>query len=120
MTSNNSSNPIQQGLRIAIGATASAVETIQDRERFNQKITELSRDLQARSEIWAQKGALTEEEAKKMIEDFFNQKNNPSTASNSSQSGGSNPSKEDLRSLTQEVINLREELNKLNSKSSDN
>lgn len=118
MTSNNSSNPIQQGLRIAIGATASAVETIQDRERFNQKISELTRDLQARSEIWAQKGALTEEEAKKMIEDFFNQKNSsPNTSSTKSSS--SNPSKEDLRSLTEEVINLREELNKLNSKSSE-
>jgi len=120
MTSNNSPNPIQQGLRIAIGATASAVETIQDRERLNQKITELTRDLQARSEIWAQKGALTEDEANKMIEDFFNQKNNVPKSSNTKPSGGSTPSSQDLRSLTQEVINLREELNKLNSKSSEN
>ncbi|MBE9223024.1 hypothetical protein IQ215_09990 [Cyanobacterium stanieri LEGE 03274] len=120
MTSNNSPNPIQQGLRIAIGATASAVETIQDRERFNQKISELTRDLQAKSEVWAQKGALTEEEAKKMIEDFFNQKNDVPKSSNKNQSGDSNPSREDLRTLTQEVISLREELNKLNSKSSEN
>ncbi|AFZ46723.1 hypothetical protein Cyast_0750 [Cyanobacterium stanieri PCC 7202] len=117
MTSNNTPNPIQQGLRIAIGATASAVETIQDREKFNQKISELTRDLQAKSEIWAQKGALTEEEAKKMIEDFFNQKNDPPKSSGSSQSSYSNSSNEDLRTLTEEVISLREELNKLNNKS---
>lgn len=118
MTSNNSPNPIQQGLRIAIGATASAVETIQDRERFNQKISELTQDLQAKSEIWAQKGALTEEEAKKMIEDFFNQKNNSPKSGNTTKSSGANLSNEDLRSLTEEVISLREELNKLNNKSS--
>jgi polyhydroxyalkanoate synthesis regulator phasin len=119
MDSNNFTNIIQQGFRVAVGATASAVETLQDKEKINQKIDELNREFQEKSKLWEEKGAITEEEAKRVIEQFFNKQKN-STNYDSENTSDFNvtsdrqpPTTQDIRNLTEEIISLREELNKI-------
>lgn len=117
MNDNNFTDIIQQGLRIAIGATTSAVETLQNPEKINSKLNELNAEWQQKSTIWAEKGAVTEEEAKRMIEKFFQQEknqNNSTTSSSSSVNSRSNSTQE-IRKLTQEIIILKDELEKANS-----
>ncbi len=119
MNSNNFTDMIQQGFRIAVGATATAVETLQDKEKINQKINELNKELQEKSQVWAQKGAITEEEAKRIIEQFFNKQQTSNDFSSENVSSQSTTTTQDIRNLTAEIISLRNELNQINNKSSD-
>lgn len=122
MKSNNFINIIQEGLRTAVGAAASAVETLQDSQKREQTLSELNEEWQKKSQEWAEKGQITEKEARKMIEDFFNQKNkNTSDNSYDSESSSSNNSnvyssksniEDEIQDLTKTIISLREELEK--------
>jgi len=125
MDSNNFTDIIQQSFRVAVGATASAVETLQDKEKINQKIDELNREFQEKSKLWEEKGAITEEEAKRVIEQFFQKQQNSANSGSENisdfnvTSNRQSPTTQDIRNLTEEIISLREELNKINNKSSN-
>jgi len=54
MDNNNLINFVQQGFRTVIGATADAIETIQNTEKRNQVISELTSELQKKSQEWQQ------------------------------------------------------------------
>ena len=117
MDNNNLINFVQQGFRTVIGATADAIETIQNTEKRNQVISELTSELQKKSQEWQQKGTLTEEEAKKIIEQFFQHQGNNSNANNTyTQEVEVKPTDnpyENIQQLTQDIITLREELEKI-------
>ncbi|AFZ53543.1 hypothetical protein VKI21_16280 [Cyanobacterium aponinum UTEX 3222] len=119
MENNNLINFVQQGFRTVVGATASAIETLQDNNKRNQIVSELTTELQKKSQEWQEKGALTEEEAKKIIEQFFQNKsentnNNPNYDETVETKAENNPY-QNIQQLTQEVIALREELEKIKS-----
>lgn len=119
MDNNNLINFVQQGFRTVIGATADAIETIQNTDKRTQVISELTSELQKKSQEWQEKGTLTEEEAKKIIEKFFQyQGNNSDSDDNFTQEvevkTADNPYK-NIQQLTQEIIALREELEKINA-----
>jgi polyhydroxyalkanoate synthesis regulator phasin len=116
MESNTIFNLIQQGFRTAVGATASVVETLQDSQKRSQILSDLNTEWQQKSEEWAQKGMITEQEARKIIEQFFqsytgkssNSYENIEVKSVDNQSNG-------IQELTREIVALREEVEKLNA-----
>jgi polyhydroxyalkanoate synthesis regulator phasin len=115
MENNAIFNVIQQSFRMAVGATASIVETLQDSQKRSQVLSDFSTEWQQKSEEWAQKGTITEQEARKIIEQFFkgyhsNNKNSYNDIEVKSVDNQSN----DIQELTREIIALREEVQKLN------
>ena len=121
MDSNTFVEILKQGFRTTVGATTSAVETLQDEQKRNEFLSELNTQWTEKSQEWAEKGTLTEQEARRIIEQFFQQKGNQSDNQSSyGENVGSNNSansnySDDIRELTQEIINLREELKKINN-----
>lgn len=115
MENNTIFNLIQQGFRTAVGASASVVETLQDSQKRSQILSDLNTEWQQKSQEWEQKGTITEQEARKIIEQFF--KGHSSKSSNpyedievksvDNQSNG-------IQELTREIVALREEVQKLN------
>lgn len=117
MTDNNVFNFLQQGVRTIVGATTEAIETLQDTQKRNQAISEFNQEWQKKSQEWAEKGTLTEAEARKIIEKFFQSRghgNNDSSPQEIPIESEQNPY-DGLKELTEEIISLREELEKLNS-----
>ena len=115
MESNTVFNFIQQGFRTAVGATASMVETLQDNEKRSQVLSDFNTEWQQKSQEWAQKGTLTEQEARKIIEQFFkgynsNNRNSYEDIEVKSVNNQSNG----IQELTREIVALREEVQKLN------
>lgn len=49
MENNNLINFVQQGFRTVVGATASAIETLQDNNKRNQIVSELTTELQKKN-----------------------------------------------------------------------
>lgn len=116
MESNNFFNTIQQGLRITVGAAAEIVETLKDSTKREQTLSELKSEWLKKSEIWAEKGAMTEEEARQIIEKIFNKEYNQSQ---SNQNKNSNTTANttvisEIQDLNEAIINLRQELEKAN------
>ncbi|MGK7951193.1 MAG: hypothetical protein AB4368_21005 [Xenococcaceae cyanobacterium] len=121
MNNNNFLQVIQQGFRITIGATASLVETIQDPQKRTKTLSQLQLELEQKTKEWAQKGEVTEQEARRIIDDLLSQrgwKTQTDTTTNSTQSSSTRNYPEStvqsgLEELTQQIITLREELEKL-------
>ncbi len=120
MNNNSFFQVIQQGFRVTVGATASLIETIQDPQKRTEKFSELQTELEQRTQEWAQKGELTEQEARKIIDNLLSQRgwsnsgsgrsNNEPTSSATPKDGGV---QSDLAELTEQIIALREELENL-------
>lgn len=121
MNNNNFLQVIQQGFRITIGATASLVETIQDPQKRTKTLSQIQLELEQKTKEWAQKGEVTEQEARRIIDDLLSQrgwKTQTDTTTNSTQSSSTRNYPEStvqsgLEELTQQIITLREELEKL-------
>ncbi|MBL1211100.1 hypothetical protein [Geminocystis sp. GBBB08] len=115
MESNTIFNLIQQSFRTAVGATASVVETLQDNQKRSQIFSDFNREWQQKSQEWAEKGTITEQEARKIIEQFF--KGYTSKTSNSDEETGvksEDNQSNGIQELTREIVALREEIQKLN------
>ena len=119
MSANN--NPfqlIQQGYQIAVGATATLLETLQDPQKRESALSELQSQWNQRTQEWLEKGEVTEQEARRTVEQLFNkQKGTPSseTASSSSPTTVTTPPSDtriqtELKNLTDQIIALRTEL----------
>jgi hypothetical protein len=66
MNANNIFQFVQQGFRITVGATASLVETLQDPQKRTEAISEMQTEFNQKADEWAQKGEITEQEARRM------------------------------------------------------
>lgn len=118
---NNLFQLLQQGFRITIGATASLLETLQDPYQREISLSELQIQLNQRTTEWAEKGKITEEEARRLIEEWLFQQRSqtPSPARDNSQTttsstSVSNPdSQAQIRELTEQILALRTELEQL-------
>lgn len=115
MESNNFFNFIQQGLRTAIGATTIVVETLQDSQKRQQTLSELNEEWHKKSQEWAEKGEITEQEARRFIENFL-QKQGKNTRNCSSDSVAKNETNivSEIQELNQAIVSLRTELEKNN------
>lgn len=116
---NNLFQFVQQGFRVSLGATTSLVETLKDDQKRQTTITQLSTQLNQQVQEWAEKGEVTELEARRIMDDFWNQSvnqqsNSTSTNTEANNMGVSNSrSPEEIQDLTAQIINLREELESL-------
>ncbi len=121
MTENNVLSFLQQSLRTVVGATADAVETLQDTQKRNEAIAKVNAEWQKKSEEWVVKGTLTEAEARQIIEDFWQNRQTATTTMTTTSpqeiqiDAPVNDPYTDIQDLTTEIIALRAELEKLNS-----
>ena len=113
----NFTQVMQQGIRIALGAATSCVETLQDPQKRAEAIAILQAELNQKTQEWSAKGEVTEAEIKAFIDNLMAQRNwqgdnNPSsTGSDSTKTYANSNSK--LQELTAEIIALKLELEKL-------
>ena len=119
MNSNNLFQFVQQGFRVTLGATTSLVETLQDTQKRQTTITQLSTQLNQQVQEWAEKGEVTELEARRMMDNLWSQSVNQQSSSNTTTVDISNPattnanSSSEIQDLTDQIINLRKELENL-------
>src|ERR687885_1204264 len=73
MNSNNLLDLLQTGFRVSLGATTSLVETLQDSQKREESLSQLRFELSQRVTEWAEKGAITEQEARSFIEQIWRQ-----------------------------------------------
>ena len=116
MNDNNPSQFLQQGFRIAIGAVTSLVETAQNPEKRAEVISELQMELNQKTREWAVKGETTEQEARRVIDNLWRQRNAANSARNSQSSNYSsddNNINSGLQQLKDDIVALRTELSKM-------
>ena len=123
MNSNNFFDLVQHGLKTAVGATASLVETLQDPQKREETFSELNTQWQKRTQEWAEKGESTEKEARRMVEDFLQKRGatqgkSPKTSTedninNNNVTNSPSPKPNvvtEIQELTQTIVSLRTEL----------
>ena len=116
MNNNSLLQFIQQGFRVTIGATASLVETIQDPQKRTEALSQLQIELEQKTREWAQKGEVTEQEARRIIDNLINQRTRgkqPDVTNSPSSSNTTSPKnavQSDLEELTEQIIALRRDL----------
>ncbi|PSP10196.1 MAG: hypothetical protein BRC50_15595 [Cyanobacteria bacterium SW_11_48_12] len=116
MNANSFFELVQQGFRVALGATASLGETLQDPQKREQAISE-----------WEQKGENTEQEARSLLEQLLSQQegNSASTtgtggyASSASAPSANPETQSQLQQLIEQIVELRTELEKLRQSESE-
>lgn len=114
MENNTLLNIVQQGFRTVIGATAEAIETLQDNQKRSQVLSDLNAQWQEKSQVWSEKGTMTEQEAKKIIEQFFKGYNDKNQSPQNIEITLENNQNGSITELINEIITLREELQNLN------
>jgi polyhydroxyalkanoate synthesis regulator phasin len=121
MDSNNIFQTVQKGFRVTVGATASVVETLQNPQKRADVFSELQTELSQKTEEWSIKGEETEEEARRMLDVFLRRQNWQTANSNQSESynnatNNTNVSENiqsEIQDLTEQIVNLRNELEEL-------
>lgn len=76
MNSDNLLELLQTGFRASVGATTSLVETLQDPQKLGEQVAE-----------WAEKGEITEQEARRFIDSLLGQQASSSGRSSSTTTG---------------------------------
>jgi polyhydroxyalkanoate synthesis regulator phasin len=115
MSTNNFLQAIQQSYHIAVGATATLLETVQDPQKREAALSDLQVQWQQRSQEWSEKGEVTEREARRTVETWLNQREAPKST-NSNSSGTMTTGTDDaalqseIRELTEQITSLRTEL----------
>jgi len=112
---------VEQGFHVTLGAISVATETLQNEQKRSQLISELSEQLNQRTQEWEEKGEATATEARQFLEQLVNQGSEQTSSSGGSQTARSSqpeqeaePAADDfpsrLQALTDEVRTLREEM----------
>lgn len=65
---------LQKGFRVTIGATATLIEVLQDPQRREQNLSKLRLELDQLAQEWADKGEITEQEARSFVDTFIAQR----------------------------------------------
>ncbi|NEP04715.1 MULTISPECIES: hypothetical protein [unclassified Okeania] len=128
MNPDNLTQLLQKGFRVTLGATSFFIETVQDSSKRDENLNKLSTDFNQLTEEWADRGEMTEQEARNFVDTILNQQNSQvntdsTTASSSPTSTSgfvSSDVQEDLLELTQEIAGLRADLQKLQESNSQN
>jgi polyhydroxyalkanoate synthesis regulator phasin len=124
MSTNNDDlvNILHKGFRVTLGATASVLESIQDPVKRRENLQKLSSDpqqLTVLADELAEKGEVTEREARNLVDAILAQKrgNNTSDASynypNTSRVVIDSDLQREIEELTSQVIGLKDDLQKL-------
>ncbi len=65
---------LKRGFRVTIGATATLIEVLQDPQRREQNLSRLRRELDQLAQEWAEKGEMTEQEARSFVDTLIAQR----------------------------------------------
>ncbi|MDY7006352.1 MAG: hypothetical protein SWX82_21145 [Cyanobacteriota bacterium] len=128
MNPDNLTQLLQKGFRVTLGATSFFIETVQDSTKRDENLNKLSSDFNQLTEEWADRGEMTEQEARNFVDTILNQQNSQvNTDSTTVSSGPTSTSalvsldvQQDLLELTQEIADLRADLQKLQESNSQN
>lgn len=130
MNSNNLLQFLQTGFRVSLGATTSLVETLQDPQKREENLSQLRSELSQRVAEWAQKGEITEQEARNFIEAMLRQQSNSASppATVTPTDSGTTPPRTaaspnvqlDIEELTAQIAAIRTELEKLRNSGTNN
>jgi polyhydroxyalkanoate synthesis regulator phasin len=113
---------LHKGFRVTLGATASVLESIQDPVKRQENLQKLSSDpqqLNVLADELAEKGKVTEREARNLVDAILAQKrgNNTGDASynypNTSRVAIDSDLQREIEELTSQVIALKDDLQKL-------
>lgn len=115
---------IQTGFRMALGATASLVEGVQDPQKLDSTLRRLTTDLDQLTREWVEKGAITEQEARNLVNSLITGQNPASmpngdyaTITTTATPVPAPDITAELQELTAQIAALRAELERLqNSK----
>jgi polyhydroxyalkanoate synthesis regulator phasin len=103
---------LQQTFWVGVGVTAEFLETLQDPKKRNETLSELQKEIAKKTQEWSQKGEITEQEARRFVEQWLSQQTNSKTPNNSSPTTTTNVESE-IQQLTEKIITLRQELEDL-------
>src|SRR5512136_129673 len=119
---------LQKGFRVTLGATSTLIESLQDPQKGAQTLSKMQSDFGGLTEEWAEKGALTEREARNFVDTLLTQQGQPAPGDTTPTAGttvttSASPVTEpedqkDLRELTAQIAALRAELEKLQKQDS--
>ncbi|HAC65663.1 MAG TPA: hypothetical protein DCF68_19555 [Cyanothece sp. UBA12306] len=121
MNNNNLLELLQQSFRIGVGATTSVLETLQDPQKRSETLSDLQNQLTQQFQEWSDKGEVTEQEARRVVDQWLNQKqettNKASTSGHNNAESSPSPTSRgkvqgEIQQLTEQVITLRQELEK--------
>lgn len=120
---------LQQGFRVTLGATTSLVETLQDSQKRTQNLDAIRSELSHLATDWAQKGEMTEQEARNFVDNLLTQLGNqqptptpgasPSTVTTTPNQPAPPDVQLDLQELTAQIAAIRTELEKLRNQDSN-
>ncbi len=110
---------LQRSFRVTLGATASLVEILQDPQKREANLTRLKTDLDQLTREWAEKGEVTEQEARSYVDTFVAQRRgemNSGTTVTTTATPVTAPSPEvqlELQELTAQLAAIRAEVERL-------
>ncbi len=121
---------LQTGFRVGVGATASLLESIQDPQKREENLADLKLEARDLTRKWAEKGEMTEREARNFVDTLIDHQRSPGETPSSAtpQPPGSAPESspptsatnpqvyQDLQDLTAQIAALRSELENLQRK----
>jgi hypothetical protein len=116
MNSDTAIDLLKKGFRITLGASTSLVESIQDPLKREENLALMQSNPNAFAELLAEKGAVAEVEARRVVDSVVTQYSSGSSAANpvssaSATTSSIDPSLErELRDLTAELAQIRSEL----------
>lgn len=118
MDPNNATAFLQKGLHVVLGATSSVVESLQDSQKREENLSQLNLGPDELMQIWAEKGEVTESEARTFMDNLMAQYS-PQSSDTPSDVGSTTPPagstvdpvlQQNLKDLTAEITNTRVEL----------
>ena len=128
MNPDNLTELLQKGFRVTLGATSALVESLQDSQKRDENLSKMQSDFGKLTEEWADKGAVTELEARNFVDTLWTQQahsaNSETTAAgDATVTTSAEPVVEpdvqaDVEALTAQIAALRAELEKLKSSDS--
>ena len=115
---------LQKSFRVTVGATASLVETLQDPLKRQETMGKLQDEWSQLADEWANKGAITEQEARRFVDSLLSRQSRepsgngsvsppPITVPTTVVSEPDSSMQADLQDLTEQISALREELETL-------
>jgi polyhydroxyalkanoate synthesis regulator phasin len=130
MNVDNLTQMLHRGFRVTLGATSSLLEILQDPHKRDENLEKIQSQWSQLSEEWAEKGAVTEEEARSFVDTILSNSGRPAPGDTptSDATPASPPaplvSRPDelgeIQELTAQIATLRAELKRLReSDSSD-
>lgn len=112
---------LQKGFRVTLGATAALVEALQDPQKREQNLSKLKLEMTQLTQEWAEKGEITEREARTYIDTLLAQRGNVDTSASTTTvttTATSTPTASpevqlELQELTAQLAAIRAELERL-------